>query len=79
MQDNSRLIMKKHLSKIALSLLLILSISCFSYLNSYEKHGTQVIQYEEISQSADRMVSSVKSASLILERVVDFLTKRQVS
>ena len=81
MQDNSRLKMKKRLSKIALTCFVFLSVFCLSYVNTFENKAEYagLTQYEEFSTSTDRMLNSARSATLVFHRVIDFLTKRELS
>ncbi len=81
MHDNSRLIMKKYITKLTVSLFLLVSISCFSYVNHYDnKNGVSISQqYEELAKTTDKMVLSLQSATMVFNKVVDFLTKRNVS
>jgi len=71
--------MKRYISKIAIGGFLALSISCFVYLNKVEStQASNRLTYEEISYSADKMVSGFKSATLIATKVIDFITKRDI-
>lgn len=79
MHDNSRHIMKRYISKIAFGGFLALSLSCLVYLNKVESSQAEgPTTYEEISYSADKMVSGFKSATVIATKVIDFLTKRDI-
>jgi len=79
MPDHSRLIMKRYNLKIALISFLAISISCLVYLNEVESTQAQSqTTYEEVSYSADKMVSGFKSARVIATKVINFLTQRDV-
>ncbi len=79
MQDNSRLNMKKNFSKLALGLFLLTSMFCLVYLNQVEQQEEiATTKYEQLAQSTDKVMTSVKTATVVFEKVVDFLTNREV-
>ena len=73
--------MKKQFSKFGLACFIFLSVFCVCYLNKAENNtgNVEISQYEEFTNSTDRMISQVRSATLVVHRVIDFLTNRELS
>jgi hypothetical protein len=68
--------MKKPIIKFGFCLLLVLSIFSFVYINKVEISSSPTkLEYQEIAQSTDKIVGSVKSATLVIGKIVDFLTR----
>lgn len=79
MQDNSRLIMKNKRTNLATITLVTLSMMCFIFVNQIEKKQTSTTSsYQEFTQSTDRVITSVKTMSIVVDKMVDFITKREV-
>lgn len=76
---NTRLIMKKNIKRFSISLFVILSIGCTFYVNRAEVEQSQVhAQYGDLAESTDRVFNNVRVATLFVEKVVDFISKRDL-
>jgi hypothetical protein len=70
--------MKKFLSKISFCSIIILSCICFYYINTTDLSENQNgLNITEIEQPVnDKMIGSVKTASILFSRVLEVLSHR---
>jgi hypothetical protein len=71
--------MKKNIKRFSISLFVILSIGCTFYVNRAEVEQSQVYaKYGDLAESTDRVFNNVRVATLFVEKVVDFISKRDL-
>ena len=71
--------MKKNIKRFSISLFVILSIGCTFNVNRAEVEQSQVYaKYGDLAESTDRVFNNVRVATLFVEKVVDFISKRDL-